>query len=425
MSEFLRNLNELTREAVFEESATDTDTVTGTSFNGNGIGRACNNSVNHNEDENWQSLFYDPLAANNVTEDHRSRSHPCNILTSLLHAECEYDCAYCRVCKRKKPASVTPKEMADYFTKNWREGRYGGIFLSSGISGDVDGTMAEIIETGERIRNAGFNGYMHLKILPGANRSDIDAAAAIATRVSLNVETTSRSHMSEIANLKDYTQDIMKRLYWLGADAPGKHTTQFIVGAAEENDREIISCMSHLYKKTMPARIYFSAFAGQKNTPMEFHPNTPEWRTNRLYQSDFLLRKYRFKADELCSVLDENEFLMNADPKILLATNMPHVDIKTADYEQLLRVPGIGPVSAKKICKMRAEKLRGRTRKRVMRNGNAGIAVTEGNVSIAGNSGMGPDNTDWSNIYDIIPARSLPYIRLREGGIQSRIGDYM
>ena len=116
MSEFLRNLNELTREAVFEESARDTDTVTETSYNGNVGG--CNDSGNKNE--NWQSLFYDPLAANNVTEDHRSRSHPCNILTSLLHAECEYDCAYCRVCKRKKPASVTPKEMADYFTKNWR-----------------------------------------------------------------------------------------------------------------------------------------------------------------------------------------------------------------------------------------------------------------------------------------------------------------
>ncbi|MBQ3684675.1 MAG: hypothetical protein II925_03720, partial [Methanomicrobium sp.] len=86
---------------------------------------------------------------------------------------------------------------------------------------------------------------------------------------------------------------------------------------------------------------------------------------------------------------------------------------------------GIGPVSAKKICKMRAQKLRGRARKRDIGKGSAGVADTESRVSIAGNSGRAADNTDWSNIYDIIPARSLPYIRLREGGIQSRIGDYM
>ena len=423
MSEFLRNLAELTREAVFEESATDTEIPAGTqgycgisndtsyksrTYNSEtGIcGTGSNRTDKGKPDEDWQSLFYDPMAANNVTEDHRSRSNPCKILTSLLHAECQYDCAYCRVCKRKKPASVTPKEMADYFTKKRLEGRYCGIFLSSGISGDVDKTMAEIIETGERIRATGFNGYMHLKILPGASRSDINAAAAIATRVSLNIETTSRSHMSEIANLKDYTQDILKRLDWLGADAPRKHSTQFIVGAADENDREIISCMSHLYKKAMPSRIYFSAFAGQKNTPMESHPDTPEWRTNRLYQTDFLLRKYSFKADEFYTVLDENEFLQNADPKMLLAEKMPHVDIKTADYQQLLRIPGIGPVSAKKICRLRAQKLKGKARKRETQNSANG-------------------NTDLSSVYSIIPARSLPYITLREGGIQSRIGDYL
>ncbi len=417
MSEFLRNLDELTREAVFEESATDTETVTETSYNGSGRG-CCGNG---NPDGDWKSLFYDPLAANNVTEDHRSRCRPCKILTSLLHAECEYDCAYCRVCKRKTPASVTPKEMADYFTKSWREGRYGGIFLSSGISGDVDGIMAEIIETGERIRNAGFNGYMHLKILPGANRSDIDAAAAIATRVSLNVETTSRAHMSEIANLKDYTQDIMKRLDWLGADAPGKHTTQFIVGAADESDREIISCMSHLYKKTMPARIYFSAFAGQKNTPMEFHPNTPEWRTNRLYQTDYLLRKYGFKADELCSVLDEKEFLQNADPKMLLAENLPRIDIKTANYEQLLRIPGIGPVSARNICRFRTEALKGRARKR---RRIANPTGTPGNEK-KGYPNAVAEDYDWSTVYSMIPAKSLPYIILRDSGIQSRIDEYI
>ena len=171
----------------------------------------------------------------------------------------------------------------------------------------------------------------------------------------------------------------------------------------------------------MPARIYFSAFAGQKNTPMEFHPNTPEWRTNRLYQTDYLLRKYGFKADELCSVLDENEFLQNADPKMLLAENLPRIDIKTANYEQLLRIPGIGPVSARNICRFRTEALKGRARKRKRIANPTG---TSGNEK-KGYPNAVAEDCDWSTVYSMIPAKSLPYIILRDSGIQSRIDEYI
>ncbi|MDD3407830.1 MAG: radical SAM protein [Methanomicrobium sp.] len=323
MSEFLSSFQKLSKESFFDKTEDKTESFAGY------------------------------VSRNNLQEDHSSKSNKCRILKTLLHGRCIYDCAYCRVCKNKNPLSLKPKELSDYFLSMNKNGIYDGIFLSSGIPESVDSTMQEIIETGERIRRGGFNGYIHLKILPGAARSDIKAASEIANRISLNIETTSKSRMSEIASVKDYMCDILKRQDWIASEAPGRHTTQIVVGAAGEDDREIINCMSRLYKTTRPARIYFSPFRAQKYTPLEKQEDTKKWRTNRLYQTDYLIREYHYRPEEFCSVLNEENFLTNTDPKILLAGNAERTDINIAGYFSLMRIPGVGKKGAGKICRAR------------------------------------------------------------------------
>lgn len=323
VSEFLSSFRELSKEAVFEESEDDS------------------------------GLFEDMVSQNSLQEDHSSKSNKCRLLKTLLHGECIYDCSYCRVCRNKSSPSLDPKKLSEFFLSMNRGGVYDGIFLSSGIPGSTDTAMNEIIETGERIRKGGFRGYMHLKILPGASRSDIKAAAEIATRISINIETTSKSRMSEIAGVKDYMCDIIKRQDWIASEAPGRHTTQVVVGAAGEDDREIVDCLSHLYKTSRPARVYFSPFRAQKNTPLEKHENTRKWRTNRLYQTDYLIREYHYRPEEFYSVLTENNFLRNVDPKLLLAKNAARIDVNIAGYLSLMRIPGIGKRGAMNICNAR------------------------------------------------------------------------
>ena len=362
MSEFLSSLAGLAGEAVFDET------------------------------ENFGLYNTDAVSRNNISEDHFTKSNRCRILKTLLHGGCSYNCAYCRICKNKNMVSLKPKDLADYFLMQYQKNLTDGIFLSSGIPGDADSVMEEIIETGMLIRKGGFCGYMHLKILPGASRSDIKAASEIATRISINIETTSKSRMSEISDEKDYLCDILKRQEWIASEAPGRHTTQLVVGAAGEDDREIIGCMSGLYKKTKPARIYFSAFKAQKNTPLENQQSTKKWRTNRLYQTDYLIREYGYRPEEFYQVLSDTNFLLNFDPKILLAENIGRTNAYTAGLKELMRIPGIGKKGAHKIINAREK---------------------NGAEYLCGLLHTG-----------IIRKKAAPYLTAKNGEYQSRISDY-
>jgi len=137
---------------------------------------------------------------------------------------------------------------------------------------------------------------------------------------------------------------------------PKKHTTQFVVCAADESDSDIFQTVMTSYEKYSPARIYYSAFHALEETPLNQHPNTPLWRANRWYQVDALLRLYGYSRSETSPVFDEDGMLMNTDPKILLARTLPAVNPADATYEELLRVPGIGPISARKIVELRKTK---------------------------------------------------------------------
>ncbi|TAJ45033.1 radical SAM protein [Methanofollis fontis] len=277
------------------------------------------------------------------------RGGKCNrLLKVLLHGGCAYDCGYCGI-RTKRRCSLEPKRLAESFLSMHRQGKADGLFLSSGIPGDVDQVMEGIIRTGEILRARGFEGYLHLKVLPGAARTDITDAARLADRISINLEAPSASRLSEIAGVKDFRQDIEKRQAWVADAMPGRHTTQIVVGAAGESDAEILRCMDRQYRHLRTSRVYYSAFTPLAGTPLQEHDPTPSWRQNRLYQADALVRAYGWRADAIADVLDEEGNLPDADPKALLARGMPPLDVNTASYGDLLRVPGIGPRGARRI----------------------------------------------------------------------------
>ncbi len=263
-----------------------------------------------------------------------------------MHGSCSYDCAYCAVRLARNRFAFTPEELAETFLSLYHEGMAGGLFVSSGIPQDVDLAMHDIVETGEILRRRGYEGYLHLKVLPGAHRSDIRDAALVANRISINIEVPSQDRLFSVSGVKDYRNDIRKRQAWVADAMPDRHTTQLVIGAADETDAEILRCVREQYRTVRPTRIYYSAFRPLTGTPLEGHPDTPTWRAHRWYQADFLLREYGLAAEELASVIDEQGFFRNADPKVLLAADRPAVNVNTAPRSDLLRVPGIGPAAA-------------------------------------------------------------------------------
>ena len=144
------------------------------------------------------------------------KTHHCEPLKILLEGTCSFDCAYCEVCTKKKGISFTPEEMAHGFLELHRQGRVGGLLLSTGIPrGDTDLGMERLTETARLIRAGGFTGYLHLKVLPGASRSDIAEIAKYATRLSINLEAPDAPHLAELATVKEYKSDLLQRHKWL------------------------------------------------------------------------------------------------------------------------------------------------------------------------------------------------------------------
>lgn len=288
------------------------------------------------------------------------------LLKILLTNVCTRDCAYCanragRDCPR---TGFTPEELARTFVAMWQKGLVKGLFLSSGVGFNPQRTMDRILATAEIIRKRyRFPGYIHLKILPGADPAQVEYAGRLAQRVSINLEVPSAVYLSRLAPHKD-PDELLAPLRLIAklrkrdpTWAPAGATTQFVVGAAEESDRDLLTTVASLYERVGLRRAYFSAFQPVPDTPLESHPPTPLWREHRLYQSDFLMRQYGFTLEEL--PFDERGFLpREADPKYAWAQCHPElfpVEINTADRELLLRVPGIGPRSADRIIRWRRQ----------------------------------------------------------------------
>ena len=295
----------------------------------------------------------------------------CALFKTLYTNACNFDCKYCvNSLHNRRTYSYTPEELAKLFHILHSRGLVQGLFLSSGIGRDPDTTMEGMLRTVEILRDQyRFGGYVHLKVLPGASRYNVERAVQLADRVSLNVEAPSESRLGEIATVKNYKVDILKRQAWIkeiSSRLPSGQTTQFVVGAAGETDLEIIRRMRWLYDEMDMRRVYYSAFEPIPGTELQSRAPAPSWREHRLYQVDRLYRVYRYTPRELEEAL-VGEFLPNVDPKITLARRFLDVplDINEAPLEELLRVPGIGPLSARRISSLRRRGIKIRSRKQL------------------------------------------------------------
>jgi putative DNA modification/repair radical SAM protein len=289
------------------------------------------------------------------------------VLKVLMTNVCLNDCAYCvnQVGRDIPRCSFHPEELAKLFMELYTKRLVQGLFLSSGIGSDVSRTMESMINAVEILRcRYKFRGYIHLKILPGASFDFIEAGCRLATRVSVNIEAPTSLHLARLSRKKDLHNGIIERMRWVkkitsrnDALVPAGQTTQFVVGAAGETDRDILSAGKDLYNDVGLRRIYLSAFRPISNSSLENLNPTPPMREHRLYQADWLLRVYGFSQIDLELALDKNDTLsLGNDPKLVIARKQPWLfplDINKAGYEELIRVPGIGPVSAKRIIETR------------------------------------------------------------------------
>ncbi len=290
-----------------------------------------------------------------------------SLFKTLYTNGCSQDCAYCpnsASCGGSgKTFSYTPEELAKVTLSLYQSNYVEGLFLSSGMGKDEDMVMEELIETVRLLReDHKFEGYIHLKVLPGTSKDYIKRSIGLVDRLSLNIETCSESRMQELTTTKDYRYDILKRQRYIRdlkkrIGLPSGHTTQTIVGASGENDKEIFESMLREYRRMEVKRMYYSAFTPVEETVFEEKENVSTEREHRLYQTDWLFRIYEFEPKEINLAFDEDGFLPEKDPKIEIARHVldESVDPNEASKERLLRVPGIGPKSASRIVKARQE----------------------------------------------------------------------
>jgi predicted DNA-binding helix-hairpin-helix protein len=285
--------------------------------------------------------------------------------------KCEqYRCTYCftSCALRRQRTSFRPDELATTFTALQQQKRVDGLFLSSGIVPDADTTMERMLATVERLRlKEGYRGYIHLKLIPGAAYDLVERAVELADRVSLNLEAPGQARLSQIAPDKEFADDMWGRMVWAsqlirqarreGRSAARSLTTQFVVGAAGESDRDLLETVQRAHRELGLWRTFFSAFHPIARSPRADQPAEDPARSLRLYQSDFMLRDYGFTFDEL--PFDESGLLpRDQTPKQAWAERNLHepVELNRASRHMLLRIPGIGPKSADKIIAARRER---------------------------------------------------------------------
>ncbi len=306
------------------------------------------------------------------TEDGRCVS----LLKIMLTNVCIYDCAYCinRRSNDIRRATFTVDELVTLTIEFYRRNYIEGLFLSSGVINTPDYTMERMVKVVKDLRTIHrYNGYIHMKSIPGASQELVAEAGRYADRLSVNIEIPSEQNLRIIAPEKDYAS-IYKPMSYISQGtlesaeerkkfrhaprfAPAGQSTQMIVGATNESDKDILALSTALYTRPSMKRVYYSGFVPVN----DYDPRLPALkqpplvRENRLYQSDWLMRFYGFKADEIADDAHPNLDL-EIDPKLSWALRHPEafpVDVNRADYEMILRVPGIGVKSAQLIISSR------------------------------------------------------------------------
>ena len=276
------------------------------------------------------------------------------------HYPCKYCFTSCTI--RRKRTTFKPDELTTTFVSLQREKRVDGLFLSSGIVPDANTTMEKMLATVERLRlREGYTGYIHLKLIPGADFEYIERAVELADRVSLNLEAPNQARLTDLAPDKEFASSMWGRLAWAAelmrrARAARSLTTQFVVGAVGESDRELLDTVDRAHRELDLKRAYFSAFHPIERSPFSDLPAEDPTRAFRLYQADFMLRDYGFSAAEL--PFDEQGLLpRDKTPKQAWAERhlLEPIEVNRASRATLLKVPGIGPRSADRIIEARRE----------------------------------------------------------------------
>lgn len=306
------------------------------------------------------------------TEDGRCVS----LLKIMLTNYCIYDCAYCinRRSNDIRRATFTVQELVDLTIEFYRRNYIEGLFLSSGVINNPDYTMERMVRVIKNLRTVQrFNGYIHMKSIPGASQELISEAGLYADRMSVNLEIPTEVNLKLLAPEKDHRsvykpmryiqqgmqQSIEDRRKFRSAPrfVPAGQSTQMIVGATNEQDKDILRVSSILYQQTQMRRVYYSGFipVNSYDTRLPALTQAPLVRENRLYQADWLMRFYQYRADE---IVDDAypDLDLEIDPKLAWALRHPEmfpVDINKADYVMILRVPGIGVKSAQYIVTSR------------------------------------------------------------------------
>ena len=306
------------------------------------------------------------------TEDGRCVS----LLKIMLSNYCIYDCAYCinRKSNDIRRATFTVKELIELTIEFYRRNYIEGLFLSSGVVNTPDYTMERMVRVVKELRTVQkFNGYIHMKSIPGASRNLVWEAGLYADRLSINIEIPTEKNLKMLAPDKNYkniltpmnyiqqgiiqSTEERKKYRYAPKFVPAGQSTQMIIGATNESDKDILFTSSALYTRPKMKRVYYSGFVpvNSYDSRLPMLKQAPLVRENRLYQADWLLRFYGFKVNE---IVDESypNLDLEIDPKLSWALRHPEafpVDINKADYSLILRVPGIGVKSAKIIIASR------------------------------------------------------------------------
>ncbi len=298
------------------------------------------------------------------------------LLKVMLTNYCMYDCAYCinRRSNDIKRATMSESEVVEVTMEFYRRNYIEGLFLSSGVVRNPDYTMERLARVAQELRTVHrFNGYIHLKSIPGASRELVNQAGLYADRMSINIEIPNEGSLKYLAPEKDFKsvyepmgyirQGVLEntedRRKFRNAPrfVPAGQSTQMIVGASPEHDRDILKLSSALYATPTMRRVYYSGYipVNTYDSRLPVTKQPPLVRENRLYQADWLMRFYKFSADEIAD--DSHPDLeLEIDPKLSWALRHPEffpVDVNRADYEMILRIPGVGVKSATLIVNAR------------------------------------------------------------------------
>ena len=298
-----------------------------------------------------------------------------SLLKILMTNCCIYDCAYCvnRSSNDTERAMLTPDEIADITIEFYRRNYIEGLFLSSGVYRSPDYTTELLIETARKLREEKkFNGYIHMKGIPGTDKALIRTLGTYVDRLSVNIELPSAAGLKLLAPQKTKQNILMpmreifsgiaerrenrKKSRKAPAFVPAGQTTQLIIGATPDSDRTILRLSEALYKTVQLKRVYYSAYVPTVTDPkLPALAKPPLLREHRLYQADWLLRYYHFSADEILTDAHP-DFDLQLDPKACWALrhlDLFPIEVNKASYQMLLRVPGIGVTSARRICAAR------------------------------------------------------------------------